>query len=124
MLCLQRTIVFLNHQSGHVAHHLCIAVHLTLALEALVEYEVVVALEGMTIDTSVAVTVIGDKLLQLHRCLRQTLYREGHILNETRRAYGACTADRREDTRADSPVFAIHLRVFGKFCGDIEAELP
>ena len=124
VLCLQRTIVFLDHEFGHIAHHLCIAVHLTLALEALVEYEVVVALEGMTIDTSVAVTVIGDKLLQLHRCLRQTLYREGHILNETRRAYGACTADRREDTRADSPVFAIHLRVFGKFCGDIEAELP
>ena len=80
---LQRTVVALHHELRHVAHHIGIALHLVLVLETLVQDEVVVAFEGVTVDAGVVVAVVGDELLQLHRGLRQTLYGEGDILDET-----------------------------------------
>ena len=63
MFCLQRAVVFLYHEFRHITHHLSIAIHLGLLSETLVQDKVVVALEGMTIDTRIVVTMIGNKLL-------------------------------------------------------------
>ena len=123
MLSLQRAVVLLDHQTCHVAHHLLVALHLALALETLVENEVVVALESMTIDAGITVAVVGDKLLQLDGGLGQALDGEGHILDEARGADGARTTHRWEDTRADGPVLAVNGGVFGELGRNIEAEL-
>ena len=123
MFRLERPVVLFDHQSGYITHHLGIAVHLALAAEALVEDEVVVALEGMTIDAGIVVAMIGNEALQLHSCLGQTLNGEGHILDETRGADGTCTAHRGEDARADGPVLAVDGRIFSKLCGDVQPEL-
>ena len=82
MLRLQRPVVFLDHQSCHVAHHLLIALHFALALETLVEDEVVVALEGMAVDTGIIVAVVGNEFLQFHRGFRQVVDMERDILDE------------------------------------------
>ena len=65
--------------------------------KALVQDEVVVALKGVAVDTGIVVAVVGNELLELHRSLRQTLYGEGHILDETRRAHRSCAAYAGED---------------------------
>ena len=83
MLCLQRSVVFLDNEFGHVAHHLCIAVYFSLLGETLIQDEVVVSFEGMTVDTGIVITVISNEFLQFHRCLRQTLDWEGDILDKT-----------------------------------------
>ena len=77
----------------------------------------------MSVDTSIIVAVIGNQLLQLHRCLRQRLDGEGHILDETRGADRTRTTYTWEDTRADSPILAVDLRILGKLGRDIEFEL-
>ena len=82
MLCLQRTVVFLDNELGHITHHLCIAVHLSFLSETLIQNKVIVTLEGMTIDTGIVIAVISNEFLKLYRCLRQALDGEGNILNE------------------------------------------
>ena len=123
MLSLQRTVVLLNHQTSYVAHHLFIALHLTVALETLVQDKVIVSLESMTVDTSITITMISNHLLQLHRCLGQVVNMEGHILNQTRGAYRTRSTHRGEDTRADGPVLAVDLRILSKLSRDIQTEL-
>ena len=123
MLSLQRTVVLLNHQTGYVAHHLLIALYLTVALETLIQDKVIVALESMTVDTSIAITMISNHLLQLHRCLGQVVNMEGHILYQTRGAYRTRTTHRGEDTRTDGPVLSVDLRILGKLSRDIQTEL-
>ena len=50
--------------------------------KALVQNEVVVALKGVTVDTSIVVAMIGYQFLQFHGSLWQALDGEGHILDE------------------------------------------
>ena len=83
VLSLQRTIIFLNDQLRHIAHHLGIASHFVLIGKTLIQDEVVVAFKSMSVDTSIIVSVIGNQLLQLHRSLRQRFDGESHILDET-----------------------------------------
>ena len=83
MLSLQGAVILLNHQTGHIAHHLLIAFHLTLALEALVEDEVVVTFKRMTVDAGIGVAMVGNELLQFDRCFGQILDVESHIFDET-----------------------------------------
>ena len=83
----------------------------------------VVALESMTVDTSIAITMISNHLLQLHRCLGQVVDMEGHILYQTGGANRARTTHRGEDTRTDGPVLAVDLRILGKLSRDIQTEL-
>ena len=97
VLGLQRAVVLLDDEFRHGAHHLCVTGHLVFVGEALVQDEVVVALEGVAVDTGVVVAVVGNEFLQLHRSLRQTLDGEGDVLDETRRAYWSCAAHAGED---------------------------
>ena len=97
MLSLERAVITLNHKFGYIAHHLGIAINLIFALETLIQDEVVVTLEGMTVDTGIVVAVIGYQLLQLHRSLGQRLDGEGHIFNQARGAYGTCATHTWED---------------------------
>ena len=60
MLSFQRAVVLFNHQFGHVAHHLCITVDLSLLGKALVQDKMVVALESVTIDAGIAIAVVGN----------------------------------------------------------------
>ena len=63
VLGLQTSIVALYHQLGHIAHHLGIACHLVLVGKALIQDEVVVALEGVAIDAGIVIAMIGYQLL-------------------------------------------------------------
>ena len=63
VLGLQRTVVFLDDKFGNVTHHLSIARHLVFVGKALIEDEVVVALESVTIDAGIVVAVVGNKFL-------------------------------------------------------------
>ena len=60
---LQRAVIFLDNEFGYVAHHLGVACHLVFIGKTLVEDEVVVALESVTIDAGIVVAVIGNKFL-------------------------------------------------------------
>ena len=63
-----------------------------LVSKALIQDEVVVTLEGMTIDTGIVVTMISYEFLQFYCSLRQRLDGECHIFNETRGADWACAS--------------------------------
>ena len=54
-----------------------------LVSKTLVQDKVIITLKGMSIDTSIRISVLGNHLLQFHRSLRQRLYRECHILDKT-----------------------------------------
>ena len=123
VLSLQRTVILLDHQPGHVAHHLGITVHLTLGLETLVQDEMVVALEGMAVDTGIGIAVVCDEFLQFYRSLWQRLDGEGHVLDETRGSHGARTAHGGEDARADGPVLTIDGRILRELSRDVQPEL-
>ena len=82
MLSLQGAVILLNHQTGHITHHLLIALHLTLALEALVEDEMVVTFKRMTVDTGIGIAMVGNEFLQFDRCFVQILDVESHIFDE------------------------------------------
>ena len=87
--------------------------------KTLVEDEVVVALEGVAVDAGVAVAMVGDELLQLHRGLGQVVDVECHVLDEAGGAYRARAAHGGEDAGTDGPVFAIDGRVFGELRRDV-----
>ena len=91
--------------------------------KALVQDEVVVALEGMAIDTGITVTMIGNHLLKFDGSLRQRLDGEGHILDETRGAHRTRTTHTGEDARTDGPVLAVDLRILCELRRDIQTEL-
>ena len=63
MFGLQRAVIFLDNEFGYVAHHLGVACHLVFIGKTLVEDEVVVALESVTIDAGIVVAVVGNKFL-------------------------------------------------------------
>ena len=123
MFSLQRTVILLYHQLCHIAHHLRITCHLMLIGKTLVQDEMVIALEGMTIDAGIRIAMIGNEPLQLHRRLRQRLDGECDILNQTRSAHRTRTTHTGEDTTADCPILAIDGRIFRKFSRNIQLEL-
>ena len=73
MLCLQRSVELFNHQPGNVAHHAFVSLHLCLCVKTLVEDEVVVALEGVSVDARVTVAIIRNQLLELNGSHGQVL---------------------------------------------------
>ena len=94
-----------------------------MALETLVQDEVVVTLEGMSVNAGIVVAVIGNETLQLHRRLWQALDGEGHVLDQARGTHWARASYRGEDARADGPIFAVDGRIFSELCRDIQSEL-
>ena len=82
MLRLQRAVVFLYHEARHVSHHLFVAFHFAFALETLVEDEVIVAFEGVSVDAGVVVSMVGNEFLQLHRSLGKVVDVEGYVLDK------------------------------------------
>ena len=123
MLSLQRAVILFNDQLSHITHHLSIASHLVLVSKTLVQNEVIVTLESMSINTSIIVAMVSNQFLKFYSSFRQRLDGESHILNETRGANRTRTTHTWEDTRADSPVLTIYLRIFRKLSWDIEFEL-
>ena len=123
VLGLERAVVLLYHQPGHVAHHLLIAAHLALALEALVQDEVVVALKGMAVDAGIGVAVVGNEFLQFHGGLGQVVDVESHILYEAGGAHGARAAHGGENAGADGPVLSVDGGVFGELGRNVEVEV-
>ena len=59
----KRAVVFPDNQLRHSAHHPGIAGNLMLVGKALVQDEVVVAFEGMTVDASIVVAVFSNEFL-------------------------------------------------------------
>ena len=63
MLGFERAIVVVDHHSGYVVHKSLVAIDFGLRVKALVDDEMVVAFEGMTIDDGIVVVVMLEKLL-------------------------------------------------------------
>ena len=63
MLGFERAIVVTDYHIGNIFHKSLVAIDFGLRVEALVDDEVVVAFEGMTIDNSIVVVVMLEKLL-------------------------------------------------------------
>ena len=120
---LKRTVIALNHKFCHITHHFCIASHLVLIGKTLIQYEMIVALKCVTIDTGIIVAMISNQLLQLNSSLWQRFYWECHIFYQARCAHRTCTAYAWEYTTTYGPVLTVNGRILGKFCGDIQAEL-
>ena len=99
----------------HVAHQGFVAGHVGIALETLVDYEMIIALEGMAVDAGIAVAMVSEHFLKLHRSLREVFQRESYIFYQATGAHGAHTSHRREYTGTDSPVFAVHGGIFREF---------
>ena len=114
MLSLQRTVVFSHDELHHILHHVAVAFYLLLCGKTLIEDEVVITLESMTINAGILVAMACDELLQIDRSMWQVLDMERHILDETRRTDWSLAAHSGEDAGADRPVLSIDLRVIGK----------
>ena len=63
MFCLQRTIVFVHHQCFDIVHQLLVTLYFGVTAKGLVEDEVIVTFQRMSIYTGVFVTMPGDELL-------------------------------------------------------------
>ena len=63
VLGFERAIVVVDDHSGYVVHKRLVASDFGLRVEALVDDEMVVAFEGMTIDDGIVVVVMLEKLL-------------------------------------------------------------
>ena len=107
-------MVFIHDQIYDSAHHAVVLINGFGCVKTLVEYKVVVALEGVAIDDRLGVVVLAEELLQVECGLCQVLDRESNILNEAGRSHFARSSHGREDTRAHSPILAGEGRVAGK----------
>ena len=119
---LQRAVVFVYHQVFDVFHQVGVALDFAVGGEALVEDEVIVPFQGMSVDAGVVVAVAGNELLQVCGGFGQVVNVERHVFDEAGRAGPACAAHRGEDARAYGPVLAIFLRFVGEAHGDVGVE--
>ena len=78
----QGTVIFVHHQGLDVVHQVFVAFHFRLGTERLVDDEMVVPLEGVSVDAGVVISVAGYELLKLCRCLGKVLNMEGYVLDE------------------------------------------
>ena len=97
VLGLQRAVVFVHHQGLHVVHQALVAAHLGVGVERLVDDEVVVALQRVSVDAGVVVAVARYQLLQVGSGVGQVLDVEGHVLDEAGGAQLARAAHGGED---------------------------
>ena len=111
MLGFERAIVVVDNEASNIVHKSLVAIDFGLRIKALVDNEVVVAFEGMTIDDSIVVVVAFEELLEFFGSFDEMVNRECNVLDETCGAYRAHTADRRENARADSPILGDSGRV-------------
>ena len=111
MLGFERAVVVIDHHSGNIVHKSLVAIDFFLRIKALVDDEVVVAFEGMTIDDSIVVVVAFEELLEFLSSLDKMVNRECNVLDETCGAHRTHTADRREYARTDSPILGDSGRV-------------
>ena len=99
------------HHSGNIVHESLVAIDFFLRIKSLVDDEVVVAFECMTIDDGIVVVVAFEELLELFCSLYEMMDRESNILDETSSAYRAHATYRRENARADSPILSDSGRI-------------
>ena len=63
MLGLERAIVVVDNEASNIVHKSLVASYFGLRVKALVDDEMVVAFEGVTIDDGIVVVVMLEKLL-------------------------------------------------------------
>ena len=68
VFCLQRAVVFVRNQCLDIIHQVFVAFHFGFAAKRLIEDEVVVPLQRMSVYTSILVAVTGYELLQFGGC--------------------------------------------------------
>ena len=83
--------------------------------EVLVDDEVVVTLDGVTIDHTVLVTIFGDLVLQVDRSVGQHLHREHHVLDQARGSRLAHRTHRGEYARTHLPILRVLLGFVREF---------
>ena len=97
MLGLERAIVLFNHKPCHIAHHFLILLNIGFALEALVQDEMIVPFECMSVNAGIIIAMIGNKFLELDRCFGQIFNMEGNIFDKATCAYRAHATHTWED---------------------------
>ena len=93
MFGFERAVVVVYNEKGYVVHKSFVAIDFVLSIKALIDDEVIVTFEGMTIDDSIVVVVMLKELLELFGCFHKMMNRECNVFDETGCAYGAHTAD-------------------------------
>ena len=106
VLGLERAMVLVHDERHDGAHHRIVLGDRLLAVEALVEDEVPVALEGVSVDDGVRIVVLDEQTLQIDGEVGEVGHGDGDILDQTRGADLARAADRRKDAAAHRPVLA------------------
>ena len=92
MLGLERAIVVTDYHIGNIFHESLIAIDFGFGVEALVDDEVVVAFEGMTIYYGIIIVVMFKELLEFFCCLDEMVDWEGNVFDEASSANRAHTA--------------------------------
>ena len=117
---LQRSVVFPHHHFHHVLDHRLIAFDLGGAVERLVDDEMIVPLQRVSIDAGAGVAVPVQQGGKVRRRRRQVFALESDVLDEAGRPFFAQPAHGGEDARADGPHRRNFLRVGGEV--DFHAE--
>ena len=92
MFGFERAIVVTDYHIGNIFHKSLVAIDFGLRVEALVDDEVVVAFEGMTIYYSIVIVVMLKELLKFFCGLDEMVDWEGNVFDEASSAYGTHTA--------------------------------
>lgn len=111
VLGFERAIVVVDNEASNIVHKSLVTIDFGLRVKALVDDEMVVAFEGVTIDDGIVVVVTLEELLKFFGCLDKMVYRESYIFDETSGANGTHTAHRWEDARTDSPILSDSGRI-------------
>ena len=101
---LERTVVFFRDKFNHIAHHPVILRNRRRSVKALVQDEVPVAVEGVTVDHRVRIVVGYEKLLQFICGIRQFFDGDCDIFNQACGANLTSSAYSRKDSAAHRPV--------------------
>ena len=122
VFCFQRAVVFVRNQCLDIIHQVFVAFHFGFAAKRLIEDEVVVPLQRMSVYTGILVAVTGYELLQFGGCFGQVLDVESHIFDEARCSRFPRPAHGREDAGADGPVLRILFGLVGEAYGCVGLE--
>ena len=119
MFRLQRTVILVDYQSLHVIHEPLVSSHLLVVVKILVNDEMIIPFQSMPIDAGIVLSMTRNELLKFFGRMGEVFYLESDILCQAGCARFTSTADRREDSTADSPELTIDLRVLRERHGNI-----
>ena len=103
VFCLERAIVFFQHQLDHIGHEITVAHHFGFGGEILGKDEVQIAGQGVTEDDGLVIVVLQQQFLEIQGGVGQVLDRKGHVFYDNSGTGLSDRTDRREQSLADLP---------------------